>query len=223
MKWKNYGLWVSLASILYMVFKDLGVQIDLTAWETYVTAILGLLGALGIISNPDKGKGFFDKIPDTPVEAISQVTEQLQNQNQPPASSEGNSPQNHVQNPPNIQQYQNSFSQYTLSNTPHQQDQYQSSPAQTNFQGYQNQATQFQNEYKNYQDTPSGVPQSQQNQANINTSTNTQEVEPSQVQSEVNINSNQYTDVSDQEHALGHSSYERSSIHGMPAPPNEHM
>ncbi|MBO1510310.1 hypothetical protein [Metabacillus bambusae] len=64
MKWKNYGLWVSIASVLYMVINDLGYQIDLTRWDTYVTAILGILVALGVISNPESGKGFFNaKIP----------------------------------------------------------------------------------------------------------------------------------------------------------------
>lgn len=43
-----------------MVFKDLGLQIDLTQWDTYVTAILGVLVALGVISNPEDGKGFFN-------------------------------------------------------------------------------------------------------------------------------------------------------------------
>lgn len=64
MKWKNYGLWVSIASLLYMIFKDFGLQIDLTAWQTYVTAILGILVSLGIISNPENGKGYFNaKVP----------------------------------------------------------------------------------------------------------------------------------------------------------------
>jgi uncharacterized membrane protein len=207
MKWKNYGLWVSLGSILYMVFKDLGVQIDLTAWETYVTAILGLLGALGIISNPDKGKGFFDKIPDTSVEAIAQVTEQLQNQ--PPNGHDGNSPQNHMQNPTNVQQNQSNTSQQTMINTPQQQPQNQNDPVQNKYQGYQNQTNNAQ-QLQEYQ-----------NQSNVNNATYTQEVEPSQVQSEVNINTNQYAEVSNQEHTP--SNFDRSSIHGMPAPPNEHM
>ncbi|WP_226665554.1 hypothetical protein [Metabacillus litoralis] len=60
MKWKNYGLWVSIASVLYMILKDLGLQIDLTNWETYVTSILGILVTLGIISNPESGRGFFN-------------------------------------------------------------------------------------------------------------------------------------------------------------------
>ncbi|WP_216773235.1 hypothetical protein [Metabacillus halosaccharovorans] len=59
MKWRNYGLWMSVASVLYMVFRDLGLQIDLTSWETYVTSILGILVTLGIISNPESGRGFF--------------------------------------------------------------------------------------------------------------------------------------------------------------------
>ncbi|WP_180271220.1 hypothetical protein [Fredinandcohnia onubensis] len=212
MKWKNYGLWVSLASILYMIFKDLGVQIDLTAWETYVTAILGLLGALGIISNPDKGKGFFDKIPDTSFEAIAQVTEQLQNQNHPPTGLEGNTPQNHTQSPGNVQQNQSYTSQQTMSNTPQQQPQNQMDPVQNEYQGYQNQtnnAQQFQ-QHQEYQ-----------NQGNVNNATYTQEVEPAQVQSELNIDTNQYAEVSNQEQTP--SNFDRSSIHGMPAPPNEHM
>jgi uncharacterized membrane protein len=75
MKWKNYGLWVSIASLLYMIFKDLGLQIDLTAWQTYVTAILGILVSLGIISNPESGKGYLNaKIPPTTPE--NSTTEQ---------------------------------------------------------------------------------------------------------------------------------------------------
>ncbi|MFC0270529.1 hypothetical protein ACFFIX_03540 [Metabacillus herbersteinensis] len=63
MKWRNYGVWLSLSSVFYMVLRDLGLQIDLTQWETYVTAILGVLGMLGIISNPEKGRGFLDRVP----------------------------------------------------------------------------------------------------------------------------------------------------------------
>ncbi|QNF29622.1 MULTISPECIES: hypothetical protein [Metabacillus] len=68
MKWKNYGLWVSIASVLYMVINDLGYQIDLTRWDTYVTALLGILVALGVISNPESGKGFFNA--KTPTEHV---------------------------------------------------------------------------------------------------------------------------------------------------------
>lgn len=215
MKWKNYGLWVSLGSILYMVFKDLGMQIDLTAWETYVTAILGLLGALGIISNPDKGKGFFDKIPDTPVEAIAQVTEQLQNQ--PPNGHDGNSLQNHIQNPTNVQQNQSYTSQQTMGNTPQQQPQNQMESVQSHYQ-----VNQVQNEFQDYQNQTNHTQQNQQEYYNnVDNGSYAQEVAPTQVQSELIVDSNQYADVSNQEQTP--SNFDRNSIHGMPAPPNEHM
>ncbi|MCM3409181.1 hypothetical protein [Metabacillus litoralis] len=85
MKWRNYGLWTSIASLLYMVFKDLGLQIDLTSWETYVTSVLGILVTLGIISNPENGKGFFNKKTDNSI-APSDMTNPpttTNNQSQP--------------------------------------------------------------------------------------------------------------------------------------------
>ncbi|MEH7222736.1 hypothetical protein V7112_02890 [Bacillus sp. JJ1566] len=205
MKWKNYGLWVSLASILYMVFKDLGMQIDLTTWETYVTAIIGFLAALGIISNPEKGKGFFDKIPDTPAEAISQLTEQLQNQ--PPTS--GLSP--HNLNPGNNQQSQGyPQPQQTNVNQQHQ-NAIQNSSNPSNFQ---------QNEYQGYPTRPNEV---QQTDANPNGATHSNDVEQTQVQPEVNTHTDQYAEPSFQEQTPDNTSFDRTKIHGMPAPPNEHM
>lgn len=76
MKWKNYGLWVSIASLLYMTLKDLGFQIDLTQWQTYVTGILGILVTLGIISNPENGKGYFNaKVPPASNESTNGTNE----------------------------------------------------------------------------------------------------------------------------------------------------
>jgi len=63
MKWKNYGLWISIASILYMVLRDIGIDIDLTKWQNYVTAILGILATLGVISNPEQGRGYYQLKP----------------------------------------------------------------------------------------------------------------------------------------------------------------
>ncbi|MDQ0230420.1 hypothetical protein [Metabacillus malikii] len=59
MRWKNYGLWVSITSLIYMVLNDMGYKIDLTKWETYVTVILGILVSLGVLSNPENGRGYF--------------------------------------------------------------------------------------------------------------------------------------------------------------------
>lgn len=59
-KLKNRGLWISLASLAYLIVKDLGYEIDPTKWETYVSLILGILATLGIFSSPKEGKGYKD-------------------------------------------------------------------------------------------------------------------------------------------------------------------
>lgn len=216
MKWKNYGLWVSLVSILYMVFKDLGLQIDLTTWETYVTAIFGILATMGIISNPDKGKGFFDKIPDTPVEAVGQIVEQLQSQQ--PTSQQGMPQQNQSNEHPssfNTQQYQG---------YPQQPQEYN----QNTSQGNHTQTNQVQHGYYGYSDqtvqdySTQSPPQDYVTHTTDNIGTQAHEVQPTQVPSEVDDYPNQ------QSHPMHESqspnkSIERSSIHGMPVPPNEHM
>ncbi|WP_449539241.1 hypothetical protein [Ferdinandcohnia sp. Marseille-Q9671] len=196
MKWKNYGLYVSLASILYMVFKDLGIQIDLSTWETYVTAVLGILATLGIISNPEKGKGFFDKTPDTPTEAISQVTENLQNQNQP-LGQQGNPPQNpNMQNQFYNQQNQWFPPQQTIPNN-----------AQEPGMNQNNYVNQYQNEYQ-------GAP--------VQGTTDTMQAETVQVQPETSQTYSQPLDSYSPE-PQNNSSFDRASIHGMPAPPDERM
>jgi uncharacterized membrane protein len=80
MRWRNYGLWASIASLLYMFFRDMGFQIDLTQWETYVNAILGLLVALGIISNPEKSKGYFPIKKNVTGQTGQQLAQNVQNQ-----------------------------------------------------------------------------------------------------------------------------------------------
>ena len=56
-KWKNYGLWTSLFSLLGLLLKD---YIPAN-YSEIVTGILSVLIALGIISNPADGKGYIDK------------------------------------------------------------------------------------------------------------------------------------------------------------------
>lgn len=60
-KFKNRGLWLALAALLYMIIEDLGYSIDPTRWETYVTLVVGILIYFGIVLNPADGKGFKDK------------------------------------------------------------------------------------------------------------------------------------------------------------------
>ena len=56
-KIKNYGLWVSLFSLIGLIFKDY-----LPAnYENIVTVILGILVALGIVSDPQTGRWYKDE------------------------------------------------------------------------------------------------------------------------------------------------------------------
>lgn len=59
-KLKNYGLWVALASLIGLFINDLGLLAP-EQYEQYVNAVLAILIAAGIISNPSQGKGFGDK------------------------------------------------------------------------------------------------------------------------------------------------------------------
>lgn len=60
-RFKNYGLWLSVASLLLMVLQDAGVNITPEKFNAYVQAILGILVLLGIVSNPKEGKWYQDK------------------------------------------------------------------------------------------------------------------------------------------------------------------
>jgi len=58
---RNYGLWVSVASLAFMLIQEFGIQITPDKWEVYVNSILGILILLGIINNPNtENKGFLD-------------------------------------------------------------------------------------------------------------------------------------------------------------------
>lgn len=58
---KNYGLWISVASLIFMVLQNSGLQITPEQWDSYVNAILTVLVLAGIINNPTtENKGFGD-------------------------------------------------------------------------------------------------------------------------------------------------------------------
>ncbi|NNU85350.1 holin [Geobacillus sp. BMUD] len=59
-RFKNYGLWVSVASLLFMILQDIGVHITPEKYHAYVDVILTILITLGIISNPKEGKWYHD-------------------------------------------------------------------------------------------------------------------------------------------------------------------
>lgn len=67
-KWKNYGMWVSLVSAVLLAVQAVGAIFDFQLTpEQYdeivaaVNAVLGVLVVLGIVSNPEAGKGFRDR------------------------------------------------------------------------------------------------------------------------------------------------------------------
>ncbi|WP_342435901.1 phage holin [Paenibacillus sp. FSL L8-0436] len=67
-KWRNYGLWVSLTAAVLLGVQTVGVIFGVEfAPEKYdevtaaVNAVLGVLVVLGIVSNPEAGKGYTDK------------------------------------------------------------------------------------------------------------------------------------------------------------------
>lgn len=60
-KFKNYGLWISLISAVLMILQSLGLKFDMPYINEVITSILGVLVALGIISNPSDGNGYSDK------------------------------------------------------------------------------------------------------------------------------------------------------------------
>jgi uncharacterized membrane protein len=59
-KWRNYGLWVALGSLVVMAVSDLS-NVATEDVQTYVNLGLSVLVAAGVVSNPEKGKGFSDK------------------------------------------------------------------------------------------------------------------------------------------------------------------
>lgn len=59
-RFKNYGLWIAIASLIGLFVNDMGL-LSPEKYQTYVDAILMVLIAAGIVSNPSNGKGFKDK------------------------------------------------------------------------------------------------------------------------------------------------------------------
>jgi uncharacterized membrane protein len=58
---KNYALWISISSFVFMIIQNLGLQITPESWNLYVNSILGILILLGIVNNPTTdNKGFGD-------------------------------------------------------------------------------------------------------------------------------------------------------------------
>lgn len=59
-KLKNYGFWLSLAGAIVIFLQAVGIRINVPYVNEIITAFMGILVVLGIISNPSSGKGYKD-------------------------------------------------------------------------------------------------------------------------------------------------------------------
>lgn len=60
-RFRNYGLWVSIAALIPMILKVFGVDVIPEDYENIVQTILSILVMAGILNNPTtKTKGFKD-------------------------------------------------------------------------------------------------------------------------------------------------------------------
>lgn len=59
-RWKNYGLWVSIAAFIPLLLSSFGIQI-FPNYQEVVSALLATLVTAGILSNPTtENKWFID-------------------------------------------------------------------------------------------------------------------------------------------------------------------
>ena len=59
-KFKNYGLWLALFSLIGLVLRDTGLMFH--SYGEYVELFMYILIALGVVSNPSMGTGYSDKL-----------------------------------------------------------------------------------------------------------------------------------------------------------------
>ena len=58
---RNYGLWVSVASLVLLLLKNFGIYVDASKFNGIVDAILTIFVLLGILNDPTtKKKGYGD-------------------------------------------------------------------------------------------------------------------------------------------------------------------
>lgn len=58
---RNYGLWVSLASLVLLISQTFGYHIDVGKYNQVINAVLAFLVTLGVLNNPTtETKGYGD-------------------------------------------------------------------------------------------------------------------------------------------------------------------
>lgn len=62
-RFKNYGLWVSIAAFIPMLLQGFGLDILPANYSEIANSLLGILVLAGIISNPQtENKGYLDDV-----------------------------------------------------------------------------------------------------------------------------------------------------------------
>jgi phi LC3 family holin len=59
-RFKNYALWVALASLGLLVAQSFGLEVAADKYNEIVNAILTVLVLAGVVNNPTSGTGFKD-------------------------------------------------------------------------------------------------------------------------------------------------------------------
>lgn len=70
-KWKNYGLYASIAALIPLICEGFGIDVLPKNYQEIITSVLGILVLLGVVSSPEKGKGYIDKPIEPPVKDIT--------------------------------------------------------------------------------------------------------------------------------------------------------
>lgn len=58
-RWKNYGLWIAIASFIPLVLQGFGLNILPSNYTEIINSLLGILVMAGIISNPTTSVKWF--------------------------------------------------------------------------------------------------------------------------------------------------------------------
>ena len=60
-RFRNYGFWLSLFSLIGLLLNDFGgINFSSTRYEVYVQTLLSILVVLGIANDPNTGKWYKD-------------------------------------------------------------------------------------------------------------------------------------------------------------------
>jgi phi LC3 family holin len=60
-RFKNYALWIAVASLILLMLQMFGVSIAEDKYNEVVNAVLTVLVLAGVVNNPSNGKGYSDK------------------------------------------------------------------------------------------------------------------------------------------------------------------